>query len=75
MLMCTKQAELKANKLQLLQGYLHTVNLDTFMPQCPLCLTQTNDTNHLFNCSQVQTQHHATCFCKKPLEAAEAIKE
>ena len=43
----------------LMQGYLHTVNPDIYMPQCPLCLTHTHDTNHLCNGTQVPTEHHA----------------
>ena len=43
---------------RLLQNYLDTVNPDTYTPQCLLCLKHTHDTNHLFNCSQVQTQHY-----------------
>ena len=57
--MCTKLAQLRANK-SLLQSYLHTVNPDAYMPQCPLYLTHTHHTNHLFNCSQVPTQHNTT---------------
>ena len=61
--MCSKLAQLRANKSSLLQSYLHTVNPKTYMPQCPLCLSHTHDTNHLFNCSQLQSttntkQHH-----------------
>ena len=58
--MHTKLALLRANKSPLLQSYLHIVNSDTYSPQYPLCLTHTCDTNHLFNYSQVPTQHHAT---------------
>ena len=71
--MRTKLAQLKANKSPLLQSYLHTVNPDTYMPQYPLWLSPTHDTNHLFNCSQVPTQHNITSLWKKPLEAAEVI--
>ena len=35
--------------------------------------SHTHDTSHLFNYSQVATQHHATRLWKKPLEAAEVI--
>ena len=49
--MRTKLAEVRANKSPLLQNYLHTVNPETYSPQCPLCLSHTHDTNHLFNCS------------------------
>ena len=49
-----KTGTTQANKSPLLQSYLHTVNPD--MPQCPLCLSQTHETNHhLFNCSQELT--------------------
>ena len=73
--MRTKLAQLRANKLPLLQSYLHTVNSETYTPQCPLCLSHTHDTNHLFKCSQLQTQHNTTSLWKKPLEAAEVIQE
>ena len=53
--MCTKPAQLRANKSPLLQSYQHTVNPETYMSQCPLCLSHTHNTNHLFNCSQVPT--------------------
>ena len=56
--MRTKLAQLRTDKSPLLQGYLHTVNPNTYTPQCPLYLFQTHDTNHLFNCSQLPTQHH-----------------
>ena len=49
-----------ANKSPLLQSYLHTVNLETYTPQYPLCLSHTHDTIHLFNCNQVPTQHNTT---------------
>ena len=76
--MCTKLAHLRANKLPLLQNYLHTVNPESYMPQCPLCLSHTHNhpfmfTNHLFNCGQISTQHNITSLWKKPLEAAEVI--
>ena len=70
--MQTKLAHLRANKSPLLENYLHTVNPDTYMPQCPICLSPTYDTNHLFNCSQVPTQHNTTKVCVK---AAEVIQE
>ena len=69
--MRAKLAQLRANKSPLLQSYLHTVNT----PQCPLCLSRTHDSNHLFNCSQVPTQHNITSLRKKPLETAEVIQE
>ena len=56
----TTLAQLRANKSILLQSYLHTVNHETYMPQCPLCLSHTHDINHIFNCSQVPTQHNTT---------------
>ena len=37
--MHTKLAQLRANKSPLLESYLHTVNPETYMPQCPLCLS------------------------------------
>ena len=48
--MRTKPAQLRANKSPLLRSYLPTVKLDTYTPQCPLCLAHTHmhDTNHLF---------------------------
>ena len=73
--MHTKLPQLRANKSPLLQSYLHTVNPETYTPQCPLSLSQTHDTNHLFNCSQLPTQHNTTSLWKKPLEAAEVIQE
>ena len=73
--MRTKLAQLRANKSPLLQSYLHTVNPETYTPQCPLYLTHTHDTNRLFNCSQVPTQHNTTSLWKKPVEAAEVNQE
>ena len=67
-------AQLRANKSPLLQSYLHTVNPETYTLQCLLCLSHTHDTNHLFNCSQVPTQHNTASMWEKPLEAAEVIK-
>ena len=49
------------------------MNLETYMLQCPPYLSQTHDTNHLFNCSQVQ--HSTTSLWKKLLEAAEVVQE
>ena len=46
----------------------HTVNPETYMPQCPLCLSHTHNTNHLFNCSQITTQHHTSII--KPFKTA-----
>ena len=56
--MSTKLAQLRANKAPLLQSYVHTMNPETYTSQCPLCLSHTHDTNRLFNCSQLSTQHH-----------------
>ena len=56
--MRTKPAQLSTNKSTLLQSYLNTVNFETYMPQCPLCLSYAYDTNHLFNCGQITTKHH-----------------
>ena len=72
--MQTHQTQPRANKSSLLQSNLHTVNIDTYTPQCPLCLTHTYDTNHFFNCSQVPTQQRATYLWKKLLEAAGVIQ-
>ena len=55
--MRTKLAQIRANKSPFLQSYLYTNNPETYPPLCPLCLSHTHDTNHLFNCSQVITQH------------------
>ena len=56
--MRAKLAQLRANKSSLSQSYLPTVNPETYKPQCPLCLSHTHDTNRLFNCSQLPTQHN-----------------
>ena len=61
----TKLAQLRANKSPLLQSYLRTVNPETYTPQCPLCLSHTHDTNYLFNCSQLPTQHNTTSLWKR----------
>ena len=53
----------------------YTVNLDTYTSQYPPCLTNTHDTNHLFNCSEVPTQQHATSRGKSLLKAAAVIQE
>ena len=55
--MHTKLAQLRASKLPLLQSCPHTVNPKTYMPQWPLCLSNTQESNHFFNCTQVPTQH------------------
>ena len=73
--MRTKLAKLRANKSLLLQSYIHAVNPETYTSRCPLHLSHTHDTNHLFNCSQPPTQHKITSLWKKPLEAAEVIQE
>ena len=73
--MCTKLAQLRANKSSLLQSYLYIVNLQTYMPQYPLCLSHTHDIKHLFNCGQVPIQHNTTNLWKNSLEAAEVIQE
>ena len=70
--MCTKLAQLRANKSPLSQSYLHLVDPETYTSQC---LSHTHDTNHLFNCSQLPAQHNTTSLWKKPLEAAEVIQE
>ena len=63
--MPTKLVQLKEpKKSPLLQSYLHTVNPKTYMPQCPLYLSHTHDTNYLFNCSQLSTQHNTTILEK-----------
>ena len=72
--MRTKLTRLRANKLPPLQSYLHIINPETYMPECS-CLSHTRRRNHLFNCSQVPTQHSTTSLWKKPLEAAEVTQE
>ena len=74
--MHAKLPQLRANKSALSQSYLHIVNPETYIPQCPLCLSHTQMTlNHLFNCSQLPKKHNTTSLWKKPLEAAEIIQE
>ena len=58
-----------------MQSYLHIVKPNTYMSQCPLCLSHTHDTNHLFNCSQLPTKHNTTSLWKKPFKAAKVIQE
>ena len=70
-----KLAQLRTNKLPLLQSYLHTVSPNTYTPQSSLCLSHTHVNNHLFNCNQVPAQHNTTIMWKKPLEAAKVIQE
>ena len=61
--MRTKLAQLRANKSPLLQSCLNTMNSDTYIPQCPLCLTHTIGANYLFNCKY---QHNTTpLVCRK----------
>ena len=59
--MRTKLTQLRASKSPLLKSYLHKVNSEIYTPQCPLCLSHTHDTNHLFYCSEVRTQHNTVC--------------
>ena len=59
-IMCTKLAQLRANKSPLMQSYLHTVNPKTYMPHAYY------DTNHLYNCSQVP-HNTTTLVCGKSL--------
>ena len=73
--MRTKLPKLRANKSPLLQSYLHTASRNACPPQCPLRLTHTHNTNHLFNCSQVLTQHHDTSQWKRPLNVTKIIQE
>ena len=73
--MRAKLPQLRANKSPLSQSYLHTVNPETYTPQCSLCLSHTHDTNHLFNCSQLPTKHNTPSLWEKSLEAAEVIQE
>ena len=72
--MNTKLAQLRANKSPFLQSYLHTVNPETYTPQCPVCLSHTHDTNHLLKCSQLPTQQNSISVWEKPFEAAEIIQ-
>ena len=48
---------------------------ESYMSQCPLCLSPTHETNHLFYCSQVLTQYNTISLWKKALEAAEVIQK
>ena len=73
--MHAKLQQFRANKSPLSQSYLHTVNTETYTPQCPLCLFHTHDTNHLFNCSQLSTEQNNTSLWKKASGAAEVVKE
>ena len=55
-----KTGTTQSQQTPLLQSYLHTVNPETYMPQCPVFLSHTHGTNYLLNCSQVPTQHNTT---------------
>ena len=66
--MHTKLKEVRVNKSPHLPSYQHTVSPKTYVEQCLLCLSHTHDTNHIFNCSQVPTQHNTTpLVCGKSL--------
>ena len=56
-----------------LPTYSKLLNLHATMPT--MLVLHTNDTNHLFNCSQLPTKHSTTSLWKKHLhvEAAEVI--
>ena len=69
----TRLAQLRTNKSPLLHSYLHKLNPNSHTPLCPLCSSHTHDTNHLFHCSNVPTQHHTTSLWNHPTEAAEVI--
>ena len=68
--MRTKLAQLKANKSPIFPSYLPTANPETYTPQCPLYLSHTHKTNHLFNCSQLPTQHNTTSPWKKKFRSS-----
>ena len=57
--MRTNLAQLRANKSPLLQSYLHTVNPETYMSQCPLCLAHTHTILNTF-LTIVKYQHNNT---------------
>ena len=71
--MRTKLAQLRANKLSVLRSHLNTIYPGTYTSQRSQCLTHTHHTNHLLNCGQVPSQHHATNLWRKPLKAAKGI--
>ena len=56
--MCAKLAQLRANKSPLLQSYLKAENPKTYMPQCPLCLSQ--HMTLITSLTVVKYQHNTT---------------
>ena len=70
-----KTNKLQTNKSSLLQSYVHTVNIDIYSLQYPLCLVHTHDTNQLFNYKKIPIQYHTNSLYKKLLKAAEFIRE
>ena len=74
--MRTKLARLRANKSLLLKSSLHTINPDAYSHNVHTMLdTHTHNINHLFNCSQIPTQHNPTSLWQKHLEAREVIQK
>ena len=57
-IICIQIGTAQSQQITTLEKLLHTLNPQTYMPQCPLCLSHTHDINHFFNCSQVPTQHN-----------------
>jgi hypothetical protein len=52
----TTLSQLRIDKSPFLLSYKHKINPTSHpSPLCPLCKTQTHDTQHLFNCSKIPT--------------------
>ena len=65
--MCAKLPQLRVNKSPLSQSYLHTVNPETYTPQCPLCLSHTQMTL-ITSLTVVNYQQNTTpLVCRKNL--------
>ena len=44
-IICIQNCTAQSQQITTLKIYLHTVNPDTYMPQCPLCLSNRHDIN------------------------------
>ena len=68
-------AQLRGGKSPLLREYKHKISsAETPSPNCPLCMTELHNTQHIFECSEMPTNLTVKDLWEKPVEVASFLR-